>query len=504
MSTNLNSEFEVDNVVATEGVYVFGATNVAGDHPLEVTETTFDVNVDGNVTVGPHGGDILLEGETGQKTELRVGDAVVRVEDPSGATGVGGLVEISVGVGGTIRMGGVLDMSGNDIKNIAEPTEDDDAVPKSYVDDALAGKSDVGHMHGAIAQAAYGFVYMTGQPTPNTNEVKVSCVQNTPTKITAPTTASNTSCFTHTQNRLTYTGTNTRDMLINASICGYTEQDYLTFMFTFYRNGSPTSIVNCVDVYIGVDEGKADKNYLSSCSMTGIVTLCTNDYIELWCENRDSDDDLFLRTMSWTATAIGPDGGSILQGELGILDTMVNSGINLATGVPWASGDTYRLCFLTSITTDATQTDIAHYNAHVNTAASSNPALGTGWTAIMSSASVHAKDNTSTDPAGALNESIIRLDSVPIAANYADLWNGSILNITNLTEDGVTVLAPGTEVWTGTGTNGEGVSGRTAGSLPNVTTGRNNSTFGNWVQHFNRPVATQFPLYAVSPVLTVQ
>lgn len=65
-------------------------------------------------------------------------------------------------------------------------------------------------------------------------------------------------------------------------------------------------------------------------------------------------------------------------------------------------GDQYRLVFATSTTRDATSSNIADYNAFVTGVADSVPELlllGTTWTAIASTASVDARDNTSTNPA---------------------------------------------------------------------------------------------------------
>jgi hypothetical protein len=80
-------------------------------------------------------------------------------------------------------------------------------------------------------------------------------------------------------------------------------------------------------------------------------------------------------------------------------------------------GDQYRLAFVTSTLRDATSANIADYNAYVTTVANAVPellALATTWTAIGSTASVDARDNTGTNPnveAG-----------VPIFASMAVYW----------------------------------------------------------------------------------
>lgn len=92
-------------------------------------------------------------------------------------------------------------------------------------------------------------------------------------------------------------------------------------------------------------------------------------------------------------------------------------------------GDHYRLAFVTSTKHDATSTDIGVYNAFVTAVANAQPelaALGTTWTAIGSTASIDARDNTGTNPTIATGVPIYGLDDVRIADNNADLWDGAL------------------------------------------------------------------------------
>ena len=94
-------------------------------------------------------------------------------------------------------------------------------------------------------------------------------------------------------------------------------------------------------------------------------------------------------------------------------------------------GDEYRLAFVTSTTRDATSTDIAVYNAFVTAAANTQAellALGTTWTAIASTFTVDARDNTATNPIeDGAGVPIYLLDGLTkIADNYSDLWDSSL------------------------------------------------------------------------------
>ena len=71
--------------------------------------------------------------------------------------------------------------------------------------------------------------------------------------------------------------------------------------------------------------------------------------------------------------------------------------ITIPTGLN--PGDQYRISYVTSTIRDVTSSNIADYNAFVTAAADSviePAALGTSWTAIGSTASIDARDNTNT------------------------------------------------------------------------------------------------------------
>jgi hypothetical protein len=64
-------------------------------------------------------------------------------------------------------------------------------------------------------------------------------------------------------------------------------------------------------------------------------------------------------------------------------------------------GDEYRLAFVTSTTRDATSSDITVYNGFVTASANAVTELallGSTWTAIASTPTADARDNTNTNP----------------------------------------------------------------------------------------------------------
>jgi hypothetical protein len=113
-------------------------------------------------------------------------------------------------------------------------------------------------------------------------------------------------------------------------------------------------------------------------------------------------------------------------------------------------GSQYRLAFVTSTKRDAASSNIGDYNLFVTTAANSVPelaALATSWTAIASTASTAANDNTNTNPSVLTGHPIYGLAGHLIATNNADLWDGTILHALNVTETGVALDFAA--VWTG-------------------------------------------------------
>jgi hypothetical protein len=119
-------------------------------------------------------------------------------------------------------------------------------------------------------------------------------------------------------------------------------------------------------------------------------------------------------------------------------------------------GDQYRLVFVSDASTAASSSDITFYNQFVNSAANApttdTAPLSLSWTAIASTDSIDAQDNTGTNPTVSSGVPIYRLDGVRIADDYVDLWKATIQNPIRVTESGTTITNSG--VWTGSATDG--------------------------------------------------
>lgn len=167
-------------------------------------------------------------------------------------------------------------------------------------------------------------------------------------------------------------------------------------------------------------------------------------------------------------------------------------------------GDSYRLAFVTSTTRNAASTQIADYNAFVLAAANNVPALvalGTTWTAIASTSTVDARDNTNTNPNVATGEPIFLLNDTLVANDYADLWDNSLQAPINFTEIETTRTDT---AWTGT--NGFGQKdqfGLYLGNVNGVEVGSAGATDGYWIgAGYTLNNNEERPLYAISGVLT--
>ncbi len=177
-------------------------------------------------------------------------------------------------------------------------------------------------------------------------------------------------------------------------------------------------------------------------------------------------------------------------------------------------GDTYRLAFVTSANRNATSTDIADYNTFVTNVANAVPelaALGTTWTAIASTATVAARDNTSTLPSfagGSIGSPIYRLDDERIADSNDQLWNTGGFPFhapLAVTEQG-SLLGGAPLVWTGTIGDGQiATNSSFLGAPDQALVGVATSTNFGWVRatlDITRDLTTH-PLYGISGVLTV-
>ncbi|HSP42137.1 MAG TPA: Ig-like domain-containing protein [Luteolibacter sp.] len=201
---------------------------------------------------------------------------------------------------------------------------------------------------------------------------------------------------------------------------------------------------------------------------------------------------------------------SNLTGQLGILNLAANGGLNPATGNPWQPGDTYRLAFVTSTDSYPASTDIQTYNAEVQALAQASPLNlgGATWKIIGSTSTVNARDNTSTNPAvNGPGHAVFLLDgSTIVAADYAELWSGTIRHPINLMENGQPFDRTPWP-YTGTRTDGSKRSGSGSDRNPLGAGGEiGQGTLTNnthWVWRTNTSSTSLLPYYALSDPLTI-
>jgi hypothetical protein len=170
-------------------------------------------------------------------------------------------------------------------------------------------------------------------------------------------------------------------------------------------------------------------------------------------------------------------------------------------------GDHYRLAFVTSTTRDATSSNIADYNTFVTNVANTVPqlaALSTTWSAIGSTTTVDARDNTQTNPNVGADASvpIYTLNNTLIDSTNAALWSSSgsgLLAALNIDETGSTHTVL---VWTGSTFTGIGSAEAQLGTA-NAREGTDGNANSAWIQYLTDTSTLSQSLYAMSGVLTV-
>lgn len=186
-------------------------------------------------------------------------------------------------------------------------------------------------------------------------------------------------------------------------------------------------------------------------------------------------------------------------------------------------GSQYRIVFVTSATRDATSINIAAYNSFVSNVANSQPllaALGTNWTAIASTQTIDARDNTNTNWS-VVGEGVpfYRLDGLRVAPHNSYFWNMAFPeNTISFTELGtrtpITVqsstMGEAPWVWAGTTSGGiksTGYLGVNSGSSANFPVAAVAWDFVtgpySWLGLATTPILDVHPLYGMSGILTV-
>ncbi len=178
----------------------------------------------------------------------------------------------------------------------------------------------------------------------------------------------------------------------------------------------------------------------------------------------------------------------------------------------FTANQSFRLLFVTSDRTAATSSDLSTYNSFVQNAAKQNSCFSTfndEFRALISTRTVHARDNSGTAPAG---DSYTSGEGVPIywvggdkvADDYADFYDGSWDSSTPKNQRGGRGR---NTVWTGSYDNGTRRLSHYAGQ-PQVRFGHTHGGATEGEYPFNtagsRGPGTPRSLYGLSPVITVQ
>ena len=181
-------------------------------------------------------------------------------------------------------------------------------------------------------------------------------------------------------------------------------------------------------------------------------------------------------------------------------------------------GDRFRLLFVTSTKRNATSTDIADYNAFVQTRAAAGhteiTAFASGFRAVASTATVDARDNSHSNTAvDGVGVPIYWLGGAKVADNYADFYDGDWDSRAVVDESGNTVDIDNSGnptypngIWTGSYISGTGRSGHQLGTatpqIADLGTTSSISTPLNLIGlGSERPQLNARYFYALSPLL---
>ncbi len=198
---------------------------------------------------------------------------------------------------------------------------------------------------------------------------------------------------------------------------------------------------------------------------------------------------------------------NIVPRILGLLILLTASHIALGSLITTpddlAPGDQYRLVFVTAELHDASSAQIEEYNLFVASQAAGSAslaALNTTWRVLGSTPAMDAITNTDTDPSLA-GVPVYNLNSQLVATGYGDLWDGSLGNAINVDQNGNTLNGA---VFTGTGTNGLGLSDRQFGANGfRVQYGNSGLVTSGWTTIDWSGSLTSLHFYGISDILQV-
>jgi hypothetical protein len=163
--------------------------------------------------------------------------------------------------------------------------------------------------------------------------------------------------------------------------------------------------------------------------------------------------------------------------------------------------------FVTDSTTNATSDDITYYNSIVQNEADAIlelASLNLTWTAIASTPTVDARDNTGTNPITSSGVPIYTLQGLIIADDNSDLWDHSIQNGINISPTGADLT--GVRPWSGSARNGISIPTDSLGYPLNDDTvvGEAGQTNAGWIHRGLSNQTFLRPLFGISTPITVQ
>ena len=144
----------------------------------------------------------------------------------------------------------------------------------------------------ANLQLQYGCFYVS---TPAETSISGA---TTPTKAAGTTTEIASNGFSHTSNRLTYSGTATLKFYVQGNVSATkaagTSAD---IRYAIAKNGTIVTGLSVSRNTSSTAEG--------AMAFGGIVTMATDDYVEIWVENLTNSDNLTIQEGSLTVTVAG-------------------------------------------------------------------------------------------------------------------------------------------------------------------------------------------------------
>lgn len=183
-------------------------------------------------------------------------------------------------------------MSNQVYSNFYDRYDDGDYATVAYVDSQI---SNVNATIDTKTEQIYGYMYIDLY---NTSATTINTV-NLPEKVNCITAAGDLNKFTHTNNRLTYTGTVTKKFKIDCNtVIGYSTGAATTnASIVLYKNGSIT-VGNQIYTQMTRATTTNPLDIVRSLSTSAIITLEQNDYVELYIANNSSLDNLICQSMN--------------------------------------------------------------------------------------------------------------------------------------------------------------------------------------------------------------